>query len=408
MAIPRTTQILAINGGSSSIKFALFDQDDLLAPVFDGEIRGIGGAHSCFLVRGSAAADAFERKFPISDRVTAVAVLAEWLVGRLAPASLAAIAHRVVHGGAQLVETQAVTGGMLATLYELVSTDPEHLPLELHLIETLRRHYPDTLHVACFDSAFHVTMPPVASMMPIPRRFYDQGIKRLGYHGLSCSYLMRQLGQLDGQAAAGKVILAHLGGGASITAVMDGRSRDTSMGFTPASGIPMGTRSGDIDPGLAWHCARHDQMTPARFNYMVNHESGLLGVSGSSGDLRELMVRESTDTCAAEAVAMFCYQARKQVCAMAGALNGVDTLVFAGGVGENSAAARARICDGLSHLGVVLDHARNVDHAAVISAAASAVVVRVMRTDEQWMLADEARGLLARTSRTPYGSAAHG
>jgi acetate kinase len=409
MAISATLHVLAINAGSSSIKFALFELNKILTPVFDGEISAIGSSHSCFSVRGAGMGDMLERKFPIPERVTAVQVLVEWLAGRVEPTSMAAIAHRVVHGGAHFAATQLVTDAMLGSLYDLASADPEHLPQEIDLIETLRRHFPEAAHIACFDSAFHTSMPAVASMMPIPRRYYDLGIRRYGYHGLSCAYLMRQLRHLAGPVAAdGKVVLAHLGGGASITAVEHGRSRDTSMGFTPAGGIPMGKRSGDIDPGLAWYCTRNEHMTQAQFNHMLHHESGLLGVSGTSGDLRELMAHEKHDMRAAEAVALFCYQARKAICAMAGAIDGVDTLVFAGGIGENSVAARARICAGLAHLGVVLDHAGNLNHDAVISTHASPVTVRVIRTDEQWMLAEEARLLLAENPVTDIESAFHG
>ncbi|PLY39796.1 acetate kinase [Janthinobacterium sp. ROICE36] len=395
MVIPGETHILAINAGSCSIKFGLFKLNAALTPVFNGEIRDFGSIHSCFIVHGDASTDALERTFAIPDRVTAVEVLMEWLVERLAPSSLAAIAHRVVHGGAHRAPSRPIDKALLASLYDSVTADPDHLPQELHLIEELHRNFPGVAQIACFDSAFHSAMPPVASIIPIPRRYYDAGIRRFGFHGLSCAYLMKQLANLvDTQAAAGKVVLAHLGGGASITAVEGGQGRDTTMGLTPAGGIPMGSRSGDLDPGIAWYCSRKDQMTPAQFNHMVNHESGLLGVSGTSGDLRQLLSDAPGDAHAAEAVALFCYQARKAICAMAGAIDGVDTLIFTGGIGENSAAARARICAGLAHIGVRIDEPSNLINAAVISADASAVKVLIIRTDEQWMIAEEARLML--------------
>ena len=400
MINPTTSHILVINAGSSSIKFALFNVLSIVTALFEGEISGIGSARSCFTVRGGDSRDSFERAFAAPERVTAVNVLVDWLTGRLAPASLCAIAHRVVHGGLHLAASDKIDGAMLSALYDSATADPEHLPQELHLIEMLRRQYPNAAHIACFDSAFHAVMPLVASMMAIPYRYYDAGVRRFGYHGLSCAYIMRQLGGLIGpDAAARKVIIAHLGGGASVTAVEGGQSRDTTMGFSPAGGIAMGSRSGDIDPGLAWHCVRNEHMDPARFNHMVNHESGLLGVSGTSGDLRELMAREKTDARAAQAADLFCYQARKAICAMAAAIKGVDTLVFTAAVGANSAEARARICDGLAHIGVRIDPARNHDNAALISADGSPVSVRVMRTDEQWMIAEEARMLLAHPPR---------
>lgn len=396
MAIPDHRQLLAINAGSTSIKFGLFSLDTALTPLFDGEVRNIGSARSCFIVSGLANGDGFERAFVIPDPVTAVQVLMEWLVERLAPSSLGAVAHRVVHGGLHGAPSQSIDSALLLTLYDSATADPDHLPQELHLIEEMRRHFPGVPQIACFDSAFHSAMPPEASMLPIPRRYYEAGIRRFGFHGLSCAYLMRQLATLLGpQAAAKKIILAHLGGGASITAVEGGQGRDTTMGFTPAGGIPMGSRSGDLDPGIAWYCAHKEQMTPARFNQMVNHQSGLLGVSGTSGDLRQLMSEEHSDTRAAEAVALFFYQTRKAICAMAGAIEGIDTLVFTGGIGENSAVARARICAGLAHIGVRIDAPRNLVNAAVISADASAVKVLLIRTDEQWMIAEEARLLLS-------------
>lgn len=404
-----TSHILAINAGSSSVKFALYKATAVLNAVFEGEISGIGSAHSCFIVRGSDSADTLERTFAIPERVTAAHVLVDWLTARLVPASLYAVAHRIVHGGVHLASSAKIDSGLLSELYDSATADPEHLPQELHLIEMLRRQYPAAAHIACFDSAFHSVMPAEASMMAIPHRYYDAGIRRFGYHGLSCAYLMRQLGVVIGpDAAARKIVLAHLGGGASVTAVEGGFSRDTTMGFSPAGGIAMGCRSGDIDPGLAWYCARKEQMTPARFNHMVNHEAGLLGVSGTSGDLRELMEHEQTDARAAQAVTLFCYQARKAICAMAAAVNGIDTLVFTAGVGANSAQARSRICAGLAHIGVLIDHERNDGNAALISADASAVKVRVIGTDEQWMIAEEARMLLSRDSLGKVQKAPHG
>ena len=409
MTGPLNSQILAINAGSSSIKFALYATMPVLTAIFEGDISAIGNARSCFTVRGRDSGDAFERTFAIPDRVTAVNVLVDWLTGRLAPGSLSAIAHRVVQGRTDAASSELIDATLLGELYDCVSADPEHLPQELHLIEMLRHRYPDAVHIACFDSAFHAVMPQVARILPIPYRYYEAGIRRFGYHGLSCANLMRQLaGAIGPDAASRKVILAHLGGGASVTAVEGGHSRDTTMGFSPAGGIAMANRSGDIDPGLAWYCDRKEEMTPAAFNHMVNHESGLVGVSGTTGDLRELMVRAGTDARAALAVDLFCYQARKAICAMAAAISGVDTLVFTAGVGANSAEARARICEGLAHIGVLIDHGRNHENAALISDDRSAVKVRVMRTDEQWMIAEEARMLMAQASASIAGSTVHG
>ena len=386
---------LAINAGSSSIKFTLYRADPALTAVFSGSIGAIGTAQSCFEVNGSPG-DTFARRFPIPERVTAVHVLCEWLGERIDPGSLCAIAHRIVHGDAAYNSTREIDAGLLAMLYDAVPSEPEHLPQALHLIDILRRKFPQAAHVACFDSSFHASMPASASTLAIPHRFGAAGVRRYGYHGLSCAWLLRELARTSGPAAAaGKVVLAHLGGGASVTAVHHGVSRDTSMGLTPAGGIPMGTRSGDIDPALASHCARQEAMTPAQFNHMLNHESGLLGVSGRSADLRVLLEHEASDSRCAAAVELFVYQTRKAICAMAGAMDGIDTLIFAGGIGEHSAAVRMRICARLRHLGIVLDPDHNGIGQRLISSGASCVKVLVMRTDEQWMLAEEAYLLLA-------------
>ena len=400
---------LTINAGSSSIKFALYPALSGAAPVFAGSIDGIGGAHASFSVRGALATDTFARRFPVPEQVTAVNVLVDWLTERVDPATLHSVAYRIVHGGPECCATAPVTTAMLAALYAAASTDPAHLPQEISLIEILRRRFPQAAHVACFDSHFHASMPRVASMLPIPRRYDALGVRRYGFHGLSCAWLMHALRALDPAAAQGKVILAHLGGGSSVTAVEGGASRDTTMGLTPAGGIPMAHRAGDLDPGLAWYFARHEQMTPAQFHHMVNHQSGLLGISGTSGDMQELLAHEETDRPAAEAVALYCYQVRKAICAMTGAIDGMGTLVFAGGIGERAAVVRARICDGLRHLGVLLDADLNLRGAACISSPASAVTVRVLHTDEEWMMADETRRLLAGSSASSdVSGVAHG
>ena len=225
-------------------------------------------------------------------------------------------------------------------------------------------------------------------MLPIPRRYEEQGVRRYGFHGLSYAYLMEELERLGGEGTArGRIVLAHLGNGASLAAVRDGKSIDTSMGFTPAAGLPMSTRSGDLDPGLAWYLARTAGMDAGEFNRMTNFQSGLLGVSETSSDMRDLLECEPHDVRAAEAVALFCYQAKKWIGAFAAALDGLDTLVFAGGIGENAAPVRARICEGLGFLGIELDERRNAAHAGLISATGGRVAVQVIRTDEELMIA---------------------
>jgi acetate kinase len=225
-------------------------------------------------------------------------------------------------------------------------------------------------------------------MWPIPRRYEAQGVRRYGFHGLSYAFLIEELARLgDPAATTGRVILCHLGNGASLAAVRDGKSVDTSMSFTPAAGVPMSTRSGDLDPGLVWYLAQTEKMSAEQFNKMVNLQSGLLGISETSSDMRDLLDHEAHDVRAAEAVALFCYQVKKWVGAFAAALGGLDTLVFAGGIGENAPAIRARICDGLGFLGIELEERRNAANEGVISAEASRIAVRVIRTDEELMIA---------------------
>lgn len=399
---------LAINAGSSSIKFALYLARAAGAPLWSGSLEGIGGTHASFSVRGELASDTFTRQFAIPEQVSAVNVLIDWLSERLAPASVASVSHRVVHGAATCRATAQVTDDLLAELYGAATVDPEHLPQEIRLIELLRQRFPDAAHVLCFDSSFHRTMPRVASIVPIPRRYEELGVRRYGFHGLSCAYLMHALAQADPHAADAKVILAHLGGGSSVTAVEHGASCDTTMGFTPAGGIPGAHRSGDLDPGLAWYLQRRAAMTAAQFHHMVNHESGLLGVSGSSGDMRELLASQHADQRAAEAVALFCHATRKAICAMAGAIDGMGTLVFSGGIGEHAAEVRARICSGLSLLGVQLDADANLANAAIISSAASSVCVRVIGTDEAWMMAADTRAFLSAAGSTASLESGHG
>lgn len=276
---------------------------------------------------------------------------------------------------------------MIADLRQLTPFDPEHLPEEILLTEAFHRRFPDLPKVACFDTAFYHNLPRVAQTLPIPRRYEAQGGRRYGFHGLSYAFLMGELAHLAGAGAArGRVILAHLGSGASLAAVHGGKPIDTSMSFTPTAGVPMSTRSGDLDPGLVWYLTRTEHMSAQQFNTMVNFQSGLLGVSETSSDMHDLLEREAQDVRAAEAVALFCYQIKKWVGAFAAALGGLDTLVFAGGIGEHAPTVRARICAGLEFLGVTLDEQRNTAQAGIISADSSRVMVRVMHTDEEQMI----------------------
>ncbi len=380
--------IVTINGGSSSIKFALFECGNPLKKILEGEIGRIGLQQSVLRMNGRDPADNFSRPVTAPDHQAATAMLIDIIEARSGHDALAAVGHRVVHGGPNYSRPMQITPEMIKDLRKLGSFDPDHMPEEILLIEAFHRRFPALPQVACFDTAFHHDLPRVARMLPIPRHYETQGLRRYGFHGLSYAYLMEELAREAGaEAARGRIILAHLGNGASLAAVRDGKPVDTSMGFTPAAGVPMSTRSGDLDPGLVWYLARTEKMSAKQFNEMVNTRSGLLGISGTSSDMRDLLEHESGDMHAAEAVALFCYQIRKYIGAYAAALGGLDTLVFAGGIGENAATIRARICANLEFLGIEIDEKQNAINAAVISAADARVAVRVIRTDEEQMIA---------------------
>jgi acetate kinase len=386
------TNILTINGGSSSIRFALFSGGPRPGRLLQGKLERIGTAGASMRISQAGGAEtevAIEAKQPRD----AIAALAHWLKDNAAAGEPQAIGHRVVHG-MQHLHAERLTAALLADLKRIKPYDPEHLPQEIELIETLQHQYPQAPQVACYDTAFHRDMPRVAQQLPIPRRFESQGVRRYGFHGLSYTYLWEELKRLDAPAASGKVILAHLGGGASLAAVLNGRSMDTSMGFTPTAGIMMGTRSGDLDPGLLSFFSRHESLSAAQIQKMVNHESGLLGVSESSADVRDLLQREGSDVRAREALDLYCYLIKKWLGSFAAVLAGVDVLVFAGGVGENSHEVRARACAGLGFLGIEIDAARNRAAAAIISAPGSRVQVRVIRTDEELIIARETQRVL--------------
>ena len=379
--------VLAINGGSSSIRFARFDESEPLRRLLDGKVDRVGLSGTNLTIKDSTGVAQDSRTIDTADHHSAVAFLLDWLETQQMFASIKAVGHRVVNG-MRHSEPEVITPKLLDELHRIMPYDPDHLPLEIGLIEAIRQRHPALPQVACFDTAFHRTMPRVASLLPIPRRYEAAGIRRYGFHGLSYEFLMEELTRIgDPAAAKGRVILAHLGNGASLAAVRDSRSVDTSMGFTPTAGLVMSSRSGDLDPGLVSYLARTEQMSATQFQEMVNHASGLLGVSEISSDLRDLLARESNDVRAAEAVALFCYQAKKWIGSFAAALGGLDTLVFAGGIGENAPLIRERICDGLGFLGIELNQKRNAKNAPLISPDAGRVKVRVVRTDEELMVA---------------------
>ena len=394
--------LLVLNAGSSSLKFSLFEIDRSLACILSGSIDRVGSARSTFTLKTRAGTSSEINDLSAPNHVEALRhVLARTTA---ATAGLVAVGHRIVHGGPRYRAPQRVDDAMLEELRRVSDFDPEHLPSEIALVEVIAKEFPTLPQIACFDTAFHETMPRVARIIPIPRRYEAMGVQRYGFHGLSYESLLHELAAINPTAASGRVILAHLGNGASMAAVRAGESLDTTMSLTPAAGLPMSSRSGDLDPGLSAFMARHERMSAAQFDRMVNKESGLLGVSETSADMRDLLAIEAEDVRAAEAIALFCYQAKKCIGAYAAVLGGVDTVVFSGGIGERAAPIRERICEGLAFLGIEVDPLRNVAHAPVISANTSRVTVRIVHTNEELMIArsvSRVLGLHSLSSKKP-------
>ncbi|HEY3819020.1 MAG TPA: acetate/propionate family kinase [Polyangiaceae bacterium] len=362
--------VLTLNAGSSSLKFAVFAPGSTPRRIHAGSIDRIASGttdHERALDDALSHLDAFG-----------------------GVARVIAVGHRIVHGGPGFDGPRRLTADVIAELRRLAPLDPDHLPAELAIVEAMRSRAPELAQVACFDTAFHRTLPDVARLLPIPRRYEALGMRRYGFHGLSYTFLVEELGRVAGERAArGRVVMAHLGSGASLVALRDGCSVETTMGFTPNSGIPMGTRSGDLDPGVIVHLLRAERISVDELDGLLNHQSGLFGISETSADMRDLLAHEATDGRAADAVAVFCHRTRQAIGALAATIGGLDTLVFSGGIGENAAPVRARVLRGLEHLGVGLDDARNAAGAAVISTDASACVVRVIRTDEESVIVRE-------------------
>ena len=379
--------ILCLNGGSSSLKFALYR---LPGPgeerIFSGAVEAIGASGGrTWLRAGDKVLSDESGTFPNhADAVkTMFAALRQQGVTQLAAAG-----HRIVHGGPLFTLPQLVDERLRGALRDLIPFAPLHLPSQLAMIDAVATHYPDLPQVACFDTAFHSRMPEVAKRFALPRELWEQGIKRYGFHGLSYEFVAGKLGKEMGRRA----IIAHLGNGASMVAMKDGVPVDTSMGLTPTGGFLMGTRSGDLDPGVLLHLMNRGYSAD-QLESLLNHRSGLLGVSGESSEMKILLEQRQTNPAAAMAIEMFCYQVRKFIGAFAAALGGLDTLVFTGGIGERAAAVRAEICSGLEHLGVALDLPANAGHAEVISAAASRCAVHVIKTDEDLMIARHTRSV---------------
>jgi acetate kinase len=389
----RPLRILTVNTGSSSLKSALYAMADGERRLFMARADGIGGRESSFSVENAGGETTVSESDALAGHEAALERYLSWLERSEFARQVDGIGHRIVHGGV-FSQPALIDERLLSQLQEMMPFAPDHMPQALAAIRTFGRALPDVPQVACFDTAFHRRMPREAQLYGLPRSLAEENVVRYGFHGLSCEFVLQELRGLGEGAAAGRVIIAHLGNGASISAVRGGRSVDTSMGFTPAAGIMMSTRSGDLDPGIIVYLLNEKHFDASRINRLVNKEAGLLGVSGSSSEMIELLAIEARDGRAAEAIATFCYQAKRFLGAYYAVLGGLDTLVFTGGIGENAPSIRERICHGLEHMGIRLDEGRNEANAAVISAGGSPTTVRVIKTNEELVVARHTRDVI--------------
>jgi acetate kinase len=390
--------IVTVNAGSSSIKLAVFTLRGGVEKMSEASVVGIGQDSASFVSTEGT------QQIVATHHKQAADVLINWLAGQAANEKIVAVGHRIVHGGPNYYQTLPATDEVLADLRQLAAFDPEHLPVETELVTVFSRVLPGAKQVLCFDTAFHHDLPTISRLLPIPRHFEAKGLRRYGFHGLSYTYILEELRRVEGEAAAnGRVIIAHLGSGASLAALQNGKPIDTTMGMTPASGVTMSTRSGDLDPGLVLYLAQTQGYDAERFNHMVNFESGLLGISETTADMKKLLEVEADDQRAKDAVDIFCYQVKKSIGSLAAALGGLNTLVFTGGMGENAPKIRARICEGMEFMGVTIDAARNQPGARLISVDNGQVGVHVIQTDEAATIARETARLIDKQVKTKGG-----
>ena len=384
--------ILTVNTGSSSLKVAVYEDAGTL--LLRGAVERIGHNDSRLRLSDANGATLHEEHEQHADHATATAKVLAWLTDCRPQVHLTAVGHRLVHGGPRYHTPQRLTRALLDALAQCVPLAPSHLPQALAAIKAVTHLRAELTQVACFDTAFHHSKPRLAQLTTLTRQATDAELMRYGFHGLSYESIMQQLHAIDAHAAKQRVVIAHLGNGASMAAVRDGVSRDTTMGFTPTGGLMMGTRCGDLDPGLVLYLLREKHLTIDALDQLVNRQGGLLGISETSADVRDLLERAPQDTRAAEAIDLFCYTARKHLGSMTTVIGGLDTLVFTGGIGEHAAPIRARICADLSYLGVAVDNDRNAAHASIISPERAAVTVRIIQTDEDLMIAQHTLSLM--------------
>jgi acetate kinase len=373
--------VLALNSGSSSLKCGVFLAEGIeVQLLYRGAVEGIGTGKGKLWMRSADGRELIGDDHALSEQAEAIAAMADELRDLPLP-EIVGIGHRVVHGGPELREHQRITPEVLKQLEAATDFAPLHVPVALGVIRASVKCFPGLAQFACFDTTFHRTLPEVAARFPLPERFWTAGVRRYGFHGISCESVIHRLGVEAGE----RTIVAHLGNGASITAIAHGKSVDTTMGLTPTGGIVMGSRCGDLDPGVLLHMLRTNESSVEGLEKLLDKESGLLGISGTSSDMRRL--HERTEPQADLAIEMFCRSAKKAIASFVAVLEGVDLLVFTGGIGENDAVVRQKICQGLAPFGVALDAWSNAKNLATISSAASRVQVRIVPADEERQIA---------------------
>ncbi|WKZ33512.1 MAG: acetate/propionate family kinase [Thermodesulfobacteriota bacterium] len=378
--------VLTINSGSSSIKFSVYAPGN--SRLLFGRLERIGLPEGAFLAFDGNGAALLEERMRFQDHVPALKALFDWLKKRPEGEGIRAVGHRVVHGG-RITSPRVIDPELMDTLRALVPFAAEHLPHEIKAIDAVGKYLPGLPQAACFDTSFHTSMPPASRTLSIPREIRAEGVERYGFHGLSYEYIMEELKRIDPEGASGRVVIAHLGNGASMSAVKGGMCIDTTMGFTPLGGLVMSTRTGDLDPGVIVYMLKKKGLGADELNEVLNRKSGLLGISGISPDMSDLLEKEGSSNEAALAVEVFCRQAKKFLGAFAAVLGGIGTLVFTAGMGENSPVIRERILEGLGFLGIEIDPEENRINGPVISRGP--VMVRVMKTNEELMIARHAR-----------------
>ena len=388
-----TGAILVINCGSSSVKFAVFTSERSPLRFWSGSIDRIGVANTRFHIVDNQGQTVIDQADPIADHETALAQVLDTIDRRASQLALAAVGHRIVHGGADCDCPVIVTSAVETRLQQLVPLAPLHQPHNLAGIAAVRKTRPSLSQIACFDTAFHHDLPRLATLTALPRAFYGEGVRRFGFHGLSYEYIVDALRRSGVDVDHERIVIAHLGNGASMCAVSGGRSVETTMGFSTLAGLPMGTRCGDLDPGIVLYLLKAKGMTVERVEHLLYEESGLLGVSGVTSNMQDLLSRPDTQT-AIEAVEVFCYQARRHLAALTATLGGLDRVVFTGGIGANAPIVRAKICAGLEYLDLKLDEARNASNDPIVSAHSSRVAVQALPTDEELTIARHVREML--------------